>query len=413
MKRYKNIYWVIIISLCMSAIIISCNGNKKEVAAPAETRVLYTCPMHPQIIRDQPGNCPICGMKLIKKETNSTKVNDVKLETLLKPTDEFIVSSIPFTSMKESVEQVEIEALGATAYDTRWIGNIAVNVSGRIDKLYIRYNFQEVLAGQKIMDIYSPELMTAQQNILFLIKNDPSNTTMINAAKERLLLLGVSSNQIQQIIKSGNPSALISVYSNYSGRIREREKNMTAPEMEPDLTTKDLSVKEGMYIQKGETVFSVYNPNHLWILLDIYADRQALVHAGNPVRIIAEAAPDKTINAKIDFIEPFLRKNSKTVTARVYFDNSQMHLPIGSQVRATISAGAMKAGWLDKDAVISLGLDNIVFLKSDGGFRAHKVETGITYDNKIQILSGLLVTDSVAANAQYLTDSESFIKINN
>jgi Cu(I)/Ag(I) efflux system membrane fusion protein len=108
-----------------------------------------------------------------------------------------------------------------------------------------------------------------------------------------------------------------------------------------------------------------------------------------------------------------IRKENKTVTARVVFDNSTLHIPVGSQVKALIWGNAVNANWLPKDAVISLGLDKIVFLKSNGGFKAHRIETGITNNNKIEILKGLSATDSVAVNAQYLADSESFIKINN
>jgi Cu(I)/Ag(I) efflux system membrane fusion protein len=117
--------------------------------------------------------------------------------------------------------------------------------------------------------------------------------------------------------------------------------------------------------------------------------------------------------ARIDFIEPFYREGNKTLTARVYFENNMMDmLPVGSQVKATISGKTIKANWLPKDAVVSLGLSNVVF-KNDGGvFKAHKVETGLTYQNKIQILGGLAPDDMVAANAQFLMDSESFIKVN-
>jgi Cu(I)/Ag(I) efflux system membrane fusion protein len=131
------------------------------------------------------------------------------------------------------------------------------------------------------------------------------------------------------------------------------------------------------------------------------------------VQIIPETAPDKGFIATIDFIEPVIRKENKTITARVVFDNSTLHIPVGSQIKALIRGNAVSANWLPKDAIISLGLDKIVFLRSAGGFKAHKVETGLVNNNKIEILKGLSATDSVAENAQYLADSESFIKVNN
>ena len=134
---------------------------------------------------------------------------------------------------------------------------------------------------------------------------------------------------------------------------------------------------------------------------------------GNTVRLVPETQPDKDFRATIDFIEPFYRKESKTLTARVYFNNSALKIPIGSQVKATIFGNTKEAFWLPAGAVVSLGLDKIVFLKTPGGFKAQKINTGITYKNNVQVLNSLNAGDSVAVNAQYLMDSESFIKIKN
>ncbi len=389
---------------------------KMENSKHDHAAVEYTCPMHPEIIRDKPGTCPICGMDLVKKESGGKKSTEADLEALLKPTNEFVVSSIPVTTIEKKEEQIEIDALGNIAYDTRQVGSISSRVAGRIEKLYVRYRYQKINKGQHILDIYSPELLTAQQNLLFLLKNDAENITFIQAAKEKLLLLGMSNAQLEQVIKSGKPSLTIAVYSNYSGHIHESVNggNMnTEPGTMKDISliTEELSLKEGMYVQKGQSVFIVYNPDRAWALLNIYGDNQGLVKIGNTVRIVPETAPTKDFRASIDFIEPFYRKESKTLTARVYFNNSSLKIPIGSQVRAVIFGNSKDAYWLPKEAVLSLGLDKVVFKKVEGGFKAHKVNTGILHQNHIQIMSGLSATDSVAANAQYLMDSESFIKV--
>ena len=378
----------------------------------------YTCPMHPEVIKDKPGACPICGMDLVKKETDSKKLGDIEMESLLKPTNEFVVSSIPVTTIQQRGEKIEIEALGNIAYDTRQVGSISARVSGRIEKLYVRYRYQKISKGQRILDIYSPELLTAQQNLLFLLKNDGANTTFIESAKEKLLLLGLSNEQLQQVIKSGRPSLTIAVYSNYSGHIHEAANggsmNIEAGSMKDiSLITEELSLKEGMYVQKGQSVFTVFNPDKAWAVLNIYGDNQFLVNAGNTVRVVPETSPQKDFRAMINFIEPFYRKESKTLTARVYFNNSVLKIPIGSQIRATIFGNTKEAFWLPQEAVLSLGMDKVVFQKSDGGFKAKKIKTGIMHEKHIQVMSGLTATDSVAANAQFLMDSESFIKVKN
>lgn len=402
-------------------IILAACKDKKEI--PEEhvrpvSKEIYTCPMHPEIIRDRPGICPICGMDLVKKEAGNEKLDETELASLLKPANEFVVSAIPVTTIEKRGEQIEIEALGNIVYDTRQSGSISARVSGRIEKLYIRYRYQKISRGQHILDIYSPELLTAQQNLLFLLKNDATNITFIEAAKEKLLLLGMSTAQLHQVIKKGKPSMTIAVYSEYSGHIHESANaaNMNTPAglmKDISLITEELSLREGMYVQKGQSIFTVFNPARAWAVLNIYGDNQSLIKAGNKVRIVPETAPDKDFRARIDFIEPFYRKESKTLTARVYFDNSALRIPIGSQVRATIFGNSKEAYWLPKEAVLSLGMDKVVFHKVGNGFEAARINTGIIHQKHIQVLAGLTSTDSVAVNAQYLMDSESFIRIKN
>jgi Cu(I)/Ag(I) efflux system membrane fusion protein len=413
--------------ICFTA----CNNEKKEDHSqhqeqetsnrqPAASNEQYTCPMHPEIVKDKPGSCPVCGMDLVKKEKDSKKIEGISLETLLKPTNQFVIASLPLVNAKQSDEPVEIDVPGYIAYNTSSIGTISARISGRIEKLYVKYRYQRISKGQRIMDIYSPELMTAQQNLLLLLRNDKENTTMIDAAKQRLLLLGFSQQQLEQIIQSGNPSLAVAVYSNYSGHIHEAGStgNMSKPQTGEDQTmnittqtTQELNLKEGMYIQKGQAVFSVYDPNRLWILLNIYPQDQFFVKAGDKVRVVPETKPDKDFRATLNYIEPFFRKGSKTIAARVNYDNNSLQLPIGSQVKATIFSGVHKGLWLPKEAVLSLGLDKVVFLKTTEGFRVHKIETGHIHKKLLQVTSGLMEKDSVAANAQYLMDSESFVKL--
>jgi Cu(I)/Ag(I) efflux system membrane fusion protein len=273
------------------------------------------------------------------------------------------------------------------------------------------------MKGEHIMDIYSPEIVTAERELLFLIKNDPDNNSLIAAAREKLLLLGMSDDQLRQIINSQKAAMTIAVYSNYTGHLHEAGNTMPEsgnPNIQTENTMSDeLSVKAGMYVQRGENIFQLFNTDRSWVMLNIFPESQSLVKVGNGLTIIPETDPAKTFQAKIDFIEPFYRSESKTLTARVYFDNSSLAIPIGSQVKANIKVTEVNGQWLPKESVLSSGYGKIVFIKKDGGFHAHKIETGISFENQIQIRSGLEPTDSVAANAQYLTDSEGFIKTNN
>jgi membrane fusion protein, copper/silver efflux system len=415
MKKIFFIYGLVLMATL--AVLSSCNNQQQKVTTGDTHKDLYTCSMHPQVIQDHPGNCPICGMQLIKKNPEPVVIpTNIQLESLLKPVNEYVITSLPVTTLQLKSNSTPVKAFGTIEYDARATSTIAARVSGRIEKLYVRYRYEEVEKGQKIMDIYSPEIVTAEQNLLFLLKNDAQNTSFIKAAKEKLLLLGMSDEQLQQAIQSGKPIYAISVYSNYSGHIHESEmqaantSSMQNGIQDISTVTEELPLKEGMYVQKGQTLFMIMNHHQAWAALQIYSTDQSLIKTGDAVTLIPEADTTDAINGNIDFIEPFFRANSKTLTARVYFHNA-LHLPVGSHLTAFIYPNnKQNAAWLPQSAVISLGLNEVAFIKTDGGFQVHKIITGIQNNNEVQVLSGLNATDTVAVNAQYLIDSESFIK---
>ena len=138
-----------------------------------------------------------------------------------------------------------------------------------------------------------------------------------------------------------------------------------------------------------------------------------LIKVGQRVNIVPDVAKSKMIEGKINFIEPFYQNGTKTVTVRVYFNNAQYKLPIGSQVEASFASEMKLADWIPSTSVLSLGLDKIVFVKHEGTFEAKKIQIGIANDQMVEIISGLDGNDQIAENAQYLMDSESFIKVNN
>jgi Cu(I)/Ag(I) efflux system membrane fusion protein len=401
------------LAFCLLLIFFSCNTRQNNQAKTETTSEdIYTCSMHPEVLEHQPGNCPICGMKLIKKNATPVALNNLKLESLLKPTNEFVVSSLPVTTPRENSISIPVKAYGTIEYDARAAGAISARVSGRIERLYLRYRYQEVTAGQKVMDIYSPELVTAQQNLLFLLKSDPDNTSFITAAKQKLSLLGMSSEELNKVIQTGKPLYAVGVYSNYSGHVHNAgmSNEPAANEMSNSAPlTQELSLKEGMYVQKGQTLFMIMSHHMIWAALQIFTTDESLVKKGDTVTITPETNTSATIHGTIDFIEPFFRSNSKSITARVYFHNAAA-LPVGSKVTADIYTKNKNALWLPQTAVLSLGRNEVAFVKEDGGFIAHKITTGIRTNSDVQIISGLTPSDSVATNAQYLMDSESFIE---
>ena len=139
------------------------------------------------VFSDKPGICPKCGMTLIKTENHDQHTDDYTIDQLLKPTNQFVVGKYPVITAKDTAISGEINLPGVVAYDPDAAVNIAARISGRIEKMYVNYKFQTVRKGQKLFDIYSPELLTEQQNFIFLNSDDPENTSIIEASKQKLL----------------------------------------------------------------------------------------------------------------------------------------------------------------------------------------------------------------------------------
>ncbi len=225
---------------------------------------------------------------------------DIPLDALLKPTNEYVISSVPVTTLETSSEAIEVPALGTVQYDFRQAGTVAANIAGRIEKLYVRYRYQFVNKGQKVLEIYSPELVTSQQNYIYLLQNDRQNTSLINAARQRLLLLGMTSGQLSQVAKSGQPLYSVTVFSKYSGYVTDIASqamssnalagNGMAGNNNFQQTTEELSIKEGAYVDAGQTIFNVINTNTVIVALSIMPAGQNLIKVGDPVVIDPETA---------------------------------------------------------------------------------------------------------------------------
>ncbi len=385
------------------------------VAVQARSEVQYTCPMHPQVLEDRPGSCPICGMTLVKKSGQASEGVAISLNTVLEPVNSSVVSRVKAITPEQKEVQTSISADGYLDFDTRTFNNIASRFSGRIEKLYIKYAFQEIHRGQRIFDMYSPEMVTAQQDLLYVSKNSARETALINAAKQKLLLLGMTTAQIEQVNKTGKAFYHLPVYSPYEGHVHD----VAHSQMQGAVTTAmpsgfvnnlPLTIKEGMYVEKGQTLFNVVDPHKLWAIIKISPADVAALKLNQPVKISLPDLPGKTLIGKVNFIEPVLQQGDKSTSVRVYLDNMAHELKVNSLVKSEIETGQTKGLWVPRSALVDLGRTRIVWLKKGAAYHAHQVSTGLVNGPEIQITRGLAVADSLASNAQYLTDSESFIK---
>lgn len=413
MNRYLKYSLVVLVILIIGFAIYyfaTKSDNHSESIAQNE---VYTCSMHPQIIRDKPGNCPICGMALVKKTIQNQVIDSNSIDELLRPTDNFIVGNYQTTTAKDTTISSEINLPGLVAYDPNSSVNIAARISGRIERIYVNYKYQKVSRGQKLYDLYSPELLTEQQNFIYLVSNDSDNASIIKAAKQKLLLYGMTNNQINALASAKRVNPVISIYSPASGIIQGTEsmtKSTNATMQNSGATTEALTIKEGDYIKKSEIVFKLMNTDKVWGVFNILQGYNSLIKINQSINIFSELNENESISAKVNFIETQFSATDKSNRIRVYLNNNTLKLPIGLRLQGIVKTNPTQGTWIQKQASVSIGNKKIVFMKLGNGFKVREIKTGIEVNDFIQIIDGISVDDTIAKNAQYLIDSESFIK---
>ncbi|MER2996708.1 efflux RND transporter periplasmic adaptor subunit [Pontibacter populi] len=433
MKRYLNI-----LLLVLAIVVAACSGDDHN---HAEGDTEYTCPMHPQIVQKEPGTCPICGMDLVPKAVHGDGVEITEdLAFLLKPTNSTVVANISTTKPEQKAMEATVQMDGIITYDPRRVFSVPAKVGGRIEKLFVKYNFQPIRKGQKLMEIYSPDLITAQKELLYLVQSAPEDKQLIQAAKQKLQYLGATNEQINRLIRNGEESYTFAVYSPYDGYVVDL--NASAPTATPGMapapaasagggmdamgggssaasttptpTTpagQTIQLREGIYVTVGQPLLRVVNAEQLWAEFNVPAGEMSSLAKGSPIVISFPQLPGEKLEGKVDFFQPFFDEGENFAKVRVYLPGSNKLVMVGQLVTGEATFETDSALWVPKEAVLNIGTKNVAFRKVNGVFEPVNVTIGTDAGKEVQIISGLKETDTIAANAQFLVDSESFIKV--
>ena len=385
----------------------------------------YTCPMHPEVVRDSPGACPVCAMTLVRKDAQSQEVKiSGEMSYLVRPTNAFVVSDVRTVQpLRESHNKI-MSLNGVISPDTRKLLSVPVRFSGRIEKLWVKYNLQPVRKGQKILELYSEEIAAAQRDYLFLVKEDGENKPLIAAAKQKLILLGITEDQISRL-SAGTVSYSVEVYSPADGYVTDgsppdfgslpEQRNkvmgsaMEAGKVRNTVPGTELQIREGMYVQSGETLFNVTQQSTVWAEFDVHQNDAKEVRTGDSLRI---KLGGKEIVTSVNFIEPFYKEDEPFVKLRCYLTNTA-GLRVGQLVTGTLISAPREAMWIPLSSAVDLGTRSIAFVKRKGVFRPRTIQVGMKTQAQIEVMGGLDPSDSVAYDARYLVDRESKIKTNN
>lgn len=401
--------WYGVLSVLVFLLMYSCGNNAGKAPQADTAKQVYYCPMHPDVQQDHPGTCPkpeCHGMPLVLKKNNEA------LDAVLRPTSSSVLSKVNLANPVYQSLPSYVAALGYLDYDNYGKFDISSRYSGRIEKLYVKYNYQPVKKGDILFEIYSPDLVTAQENLLYALKTSPNDTALINAARQKLVLLQLTNDQIREIETSGKAKTSLPVYSKYDGHIHEMlDAGMTSGAMSSVQQSSLISVKEGMYVERGKVLFNVANPHQVVAVLQIKSVDIGKVQLNQRVTFYLNNDTSMSMARKVDFIEPVFRTSSKTLTIRVNVNNDQHNHKVGSLVNAKIYSDSLETLWVPATAVVDLGMSKMVWVWKNGYFKATKVETGTRSGNMVEIADGITESDQVAGEAHYLSDSEDFIKI--
>jgi membrane fusion protein, copper/silver efflux system len=423
-----------IISLSVLFLLLTGSCNRRMEHA---THSRYTCPMHPTVVRDSPGTCPICGMELVKMRPSGTgEMSMAELSQLLRLPNPAVITSIRTITPVRKLMEVTTKANGVITYDTRRLTSIPIRFSGRIEKLSIKYNFEPVRKGQKILEIFSPELVTAQRDLLYLLKSDSRNSLLIEAAREKLLLLGISDVQLAQLVSTGQESYAFALYSPVDGYIVEEARQVAsstpgqssnppftdgamangstsdAMQLSSLLGSNELSTREGMYVNAGQSLFKVVNTDQIWAEFDVYQHDASVIKINDRVMLTMDDSVEP-IEETVNFIQPFYKNGGSFVKIRIYLVNKRNKFRIGQLLTASFGAPSGNSLWIPRSAKLDLGSDEITFVKKHNIFLPKSIVTARQSGDWVEVLSGVGLMDSLAYNAQFMVDSESFIKVSN
>jgi Cu(I)/Ag(I) efflux system membrane fusion protein len=380
----------------------------------AQGKQLYTCAMHPFIIKDKPGTCPICAMELIKKldgavndgtQTTEQKQQAEMLGHVSMSANQRIMANVATVGARQQTLNKEINAVGIVQFDQSRQAKVTAWIAGRIDKLNVNTVGAYVNKDKPVAEIYSPDLLATQQEYLLAVKsrdqlkNSPipsisqNGDGLVASAKQRLMLYGVKESQIAELEKAGKPVIRLPIYTPLSGIVIEK------------------MVQQGQYVNTGEVLFNIADLTRVWVEIDVFENEVPYVRVGQQVEIRSAVEHGAAFNGRISFVYPFHDPKTHTVKARVEMPNPGHMLKPDMFVNAIIRVPLAKGIVVPVTAVIDTGKRQLVWLETSPGiFEPRDVQAGERIDDKIQILSGIKSGDKVAVSGSYLIDSESQLK---
>lgn len=360
-------------------------GNNAEV--DHEEHTTWTCSMHPQIRQSESGDCPICGMELIPL-TQGDQTGDPEVVMMSDYAKK--LANVQTVIVGEQSEAGKIRLNGKVAVDERRAYVQSSHIPGRVEQLMVNFTGENVSRGQAIAKLYSPELMTAQKELLQAYSIRQSNPALFEAAKEKLKRWKISDRQINSIIERQQASDQFTVYADVSGVVTEK------------------LVELGDYLERGEPVYEIANLQKLWVQFDAYERTIGLIKKGSTIVFTIASLPGETFEGKVSFVDPILNSQTRVSTARVEVDNSDGRLKPGMFATGILEVSVeedQEQLSVPKSAVLWTGERSIVYVKKQGGFKLRSVVLGSALGDAYVIKQGLEPGEEIVVNGTFTVDA--------
>lgn len=407
MKKIYLLIAIIILALFGVYSYKSFFNKPVETAKKEEKKQIYTCPMHPQIISDKPGSCPICGMDLVPVESIGKKESKDEVEGLSKVfVSDQQAKMLGLTYEKSEKREIKKEIITSATIvqDETRLYKINTKISGWVEKLFVNQTGQYVRKGQPLMEVYSPEILSAKEEYISILKSleklkdgDSLKNILISlkdSAKERLRLLDVSEEEIEKLEREKKASKTVTVYSPYSGFVLEK------------------MIVEGQRLMMSDVIFTISDLSRVWADVDIYQPDLPYIKVGMPVSITLPYMKNRVFNGKVSFIYPQLNPETRTLKVRLEVENQGYILKPQMYAEARLKYSVGKKVSISESAVYRTGEREYVFVKDKENHLVPTiVKTGIlSSDGYFEIISGLSGGEEVLSSASFLIDSESNLK---
>jgi len=372
----------------------SCKEQKKNNIIVTNKDVFYTCSMHPQIHSDKPGDCPVCGMKLIAVPITSNSTTQTPQIHLT--SERITLGNIQADTVGKGSIGDKLVLTGTLNFNQDKLSSVNARVEGRVDRLYFKNVGDYVQKGDKLYDLYSEQINNSKQEYINALneKNSIGNSlinygTLVESTKNKLLLWGMTNEQINQLEKNKESSSLTSFYSTEAGFI-------TA-----------LSAKEGDYVMEGGNVVQLANLSTLWAEAQVYTTQMSSISKSENVSVQIPDLNNQIINGTIDFVNPEINPDTRINLVRVTIPNKNNQLHPGMPVYIIASNKRHTSITLPTDAILTDSKGSTVWVQTKPGvYEVRMVKTGISENDAVEIISGLNDGDVVITSGAYLLNSE-------